>query len=47
MMPFTAMLLSVLLLGEHAGLRQWAGGALVIAGIILIGISKEKQMGNG
>jgi drug/metabolite transporter (DMT)-like permease len=37
MMPFTSLLLSVLLLGEQAGLRQWSGGALVIAGIILIG----------
>lgn len=45
MMPFTSLLLSVLLLSEHAGLRQWIGGALVITGIILIGISKEKQMG--
>lgn len=42
MMPFTSLLLSVLLLGEKAGLRQWSGGALVIAGIVLIGISKEK-----
>lgn len=45
MMPFTALLLSVLLLGERAGLRQWAGGALVITGIILIGIDQKKQMG--
>ncbi len=45
MMPFTAMFLSVLLLGERAGLRQWAGGALVITGIILIGIDQKKQMG--
>ena len=44
MMPFTALLLSVLLLGENAGSRQWGGGILVITGIILIGISKEKQM---
>ena len=41
MMPFTALLLSVLLLGEHAGLRQWAGSALVIAGIVFIGIDKK------
>jgi drug/metabolite transporter (DMT)-like permease len=37
MMPFTSLTLSVLLLGESAGLRQWSGGALVIAGIFLIG----------
>lgn len=40
MMPFTAMLLSALLLKERSGLHQWAGGMLVIAGIILIGISR-------
>lgn len=45
MMPFTALLLSVLLLGENAGLRQWTGGALVVVGIILIGIDKKKQVG--
>jgi drug/metabolite transporter (DMT)-like permease len=43
MMPFTSLLLSVLLLDETAGSRLWAGGALVIAGIVLIGISAEKQ----
>ncbi len=44
MMPFTSLLLSVLLLGETAGPRLWVGGALVITGIVLIGIGKEKQM---
>ena len=42
MMPFTSLTLSVLLLGESAGLRQWSGGALVIAGIVLIGSSNGK-----
>lgn len=42
MMPFTALLLSVLLLGERAGLRQWSGAVMVIAGIFLIGISKKQ-----
>lgn len=41
MMPFTSLLLSVLLLGENAGLRQWTGGALVVAGIVFIGIDKK------
>jgi drug/metabolite transporter (DMT)-like permease len=45
MMPFTALLLSVLLLGESAGFRQWSGGSLVIAGIVLIGSLQEKQKG--
>lgn len=39
MMPFTSLILSVILLGENAGLPQWLGGALVISGIILIGSS--------
>lgn len=37
MMPFTSMLLSVVILGEQSGWQQWAGGALVMAGMILIG----------
>ena len=44
MMPFTALILSVLLLGETAGIRQWSGGFLVIAGIILIGISRPPRV---
>jgi drug/metabolite transporter (DMT)-like permease len=39
MMPLTSMLLSVIILGEPAGWAQWAGGALVAAGMILIGAS--------
>ncbi len=41
MMPFTALLLSILLLDEHAGWHQWLGGLLVITGIILIGSSNS------
>lgn len=37
MMPFTSLLLSVLILGEQAGLRQWSGALFVVAGIVLIG----------
>ncbi len=37
MMPFTSMLLSIVLLGEHPGWQQWLGGFLIIAGMILIG----------
>ncbi|RRJ67516.1 DMT family transporter [Paenibacillus oralis] len=36
LMPFTALLLSVLILGEHSYWLQWVGGGLVILGIILI-----------
>lgn len=35
MMPLTALVLSVLLLGERPGAGQWAGGALVVAGMLL------------
>jgi drug/metabolite transporter (DMT)-like permease len=45
MMPFTSMLLSTLVLGETTGYRQWLGGFLVIAGMVLIG--KEQQRNNG
>ena len=44
MMPFTSLFLSVLLLEEQAGFRQWSGGLLVIAGIFLIA-SKQNQDG--
>ncbi|MDQ7096545.1 DMT family transporter [Desulfosporosinus sp. PR] len=37
MMPFTALLLSTVVLGESADYQQWLGGFLVIAGMILIG----------
>lgn len=43
MMPFTSLLLSVLLLGEHAGFEQWVGGALVVLGMVLIGLRKETK----
>jgi EamA-like transporter family. len=39
MMPFTSMLLSATLLGEAAGWRQWAGAALVMLGMTLIGLN--------
>ncbi|MCO7125326.1 DMT family transporter [Sporolactobacillus shoreicorticis] len=35
-MPFTALLLSVVVLGEHASWEQWVGGAVVILGMVLI-----------
>ncbi|MPM10963.1 hypothetical protein SDC9_57301 [bioreactor metagenome] len=37
MMPFTSMLLSVVILGEKAHWQQWLGGLLVISGMVLIG----------
>ncbi len=40
MMPFTAMVLSVLILNEKAGLQQWLGGGLVILGMLLIGLNR-------
>lgn len=42
MMPFTALVLSILILGEPAGAQQWIGGSLVILGMVLIGRSKAK-----
>ncbi len=37
MMPFTALVLSVLILGEAARWQQWSGGALIVLGMGLIG----------
>jgi drug/metabolite transporter (DMT)-like permease len=42
MIPFTAFLLSVLVLGESAGLPQILGGVFVIAGILMISGIKQK-----
>lgn len=39
MMPFTSMLLSIVLFGESPGWQQWSGGILIIVGMILIGSS--------
>lgn len=36
MMPLTAMLLSVLVLGERGGWPQWTGAALVVLGMVLL-----------
>lgn len=41
MMPFTALLLSVLILGERPVWQQYAGGVLVIAGMALSGFSRK------
>ena len=41
MMPFTSMVLAVLILGEQASVLQWCGGLLVIFGMVLIGRAKE------
>ena len=37
MMPFTSLILSVIVLGENAGWQQWSGGVLVVLGMFLIG----------
>jgi drug/metabolite transporter (DMT)-like permease len=41
MMPFTALVLSVLFLKEPAGLQQWSGGILIIVGMVFIGINED------
>lgn len=43
MMPFTALILSVLVLGEYAGWQQWLGGGLVILGMFLIGAQQVRK----
>lgn len=41
MMPFTALLLSVLILGERPVWQQYAGGILVVAGMALSGFGRN------
>lgn len=43
MMPFTSMVLSIVLLGERIDYIQCIGGLLVILGMILIGKEQEKR----
>ena len=42
MMPLTALLLSVVLLGERPTWQQWLGGALVMLGMVLAGLNQTK-----
>ncbi len=41
-MPFTSMLLSIVILGESADYSQWLGGLFVIIGMVLIGTGDMK-----
>lgn len=43
MMPFTSLLLSVIILGEQPGWQQWTGGFLVVLGMLLTGF-KQPEM---
>ena len=44
LMPLTSMVLAAAALGEPAGWHQWAGAALVILGIVLIGIQARPRI---
>ncbi|MFZ5643514.1 MAG: DMT family transporter [Bacillota bacterium] len=46
MMPFTSLILSVIILREQAGWQQWAGGSMVIVGMLLTGL-KQPTTGSG
>lgn len=43
MMPFTALVLSVLLLNEQPGSQQWIGGFLVILGMVCTGLKIDDK----
>jgi drug/metabolite transporter (DMT)-like permease len=43
MMPFSSLILSVLVLGEQADMRQWLGGLLVVLGMFLIGSGGRRK----
>jgi drug/metabolite transporter (DMT)-like permease len=40
MMPFTSLLLSVILLQEQPGWQQWSGGFMVMLGMLLTGLQQ-------
>jgi drug/metabolite transporter (DMT)-like permease len=42
MIPFTSLILSVLILREQATLQQWCGGMLIIISMVLIGCNEKK-----
>ncbi len=44
MMPFTSLLLSVLLLREPAGYGQWLGGALIILGMAMLSAGNDMNI---
>lgn len=44
MMPFTALILSILLLNEQPGWQQWLGGVIVVLGMLLTGLNLSGQM---
>lgn len=37
------LLLAVFVLGEHAGRREWGGGALIAVGLVLLGLSLDND----
>ncbi len=43
MMPFTALILSVVLLNEQPGWQQWLGGLLVVFGMVLTGLEVRTE----
>ena len=43
MMPFSSLILSVLILGEQADLQQWLGGLMVVLGMFLIGTGGRRK----
>lgn len=42
MIPFTSLILSVLILGEQATLQQWCGGMMIVISMVLIGCNEKK-----
>jgi drug/metabolite transporter (DMT)-like permease len=44
MMPFTSLMLSVLVLGEPASPQQWSGGMMIILGMVLIGWNEKSRI---
>jgi len=42
LVPFWTILMGVTLLGEHVGLREIAGGAVVLAGLVIVSLTRKR-----
>jgi drug/metabolite transporter (DMT)-like permease len=43
LMPFTSLILSVIILGEQPGWQQWLGGFMVMLGMLLTGLRRPEM----
>ncbi len=46
MMPFTSLVLSVLILGEQTTMQQWCGGIIIVISMVMIGCNEKENCSN-